>query len=1075
LTDATTGAGLKRRFRLYYSIDGGNSWNELGRGILGWGELWTDENGKFSSSWRPPGHLPYDYLLKAHWEGDETYDGCTVIQTLRVDLPGEVPLVIENVRSVVLETAHYIVGWIRNTGGDNLGYVKVAVGYYNATGDTIDAEIASIPTDILRPGQTSPFLFKRTPAAEVARYEVVVSQFSVTKEEPYVDFEFSGHRSHVEYGYHHVVGLVENTGSMNAGSVKVLAIFYDASDRLLGYGTGSALRSILTPGEESPFEASGSAAGTPHHYTLVVEAQNTTAQPCTYLQVVSHKGRIEYSSYRVSGEVKNIGLSCVEGVKVIAAFHDAEGNIVDCGYDSGDPSPVIPEQTSRFEVYTYTDIDKIHHYQLWAECTEKAWWYDMRASGMPWKVFITSNSSYVGDFSFDRQARAITFNVTGYSGIGWCRAVVPKQLLGGPFTVLVDGATVIYAQAENDTHTFLSFSYQHSEHKVEIVGTTVVKEASSISCSVYPASASYGEVSTTISGSISPLVDETKSVPVTIQYSPDGAVWLEIATVTSSSEARYEYVWNPTLTPGTYHVRAMWGGSTTYMNATSEAALFTVTKAKTTITCTISSPSLVIGDNITVSGSISPARAGVTLTISYASDGLWTTLTTVATASDGGCSHVWTPTSIGSYQLRASWEGDAAHLGATSDTKTVTVTKISTAISCTVSPPGVTEGGSVTISGSTSPAVSGKTVTLTYRRPDGTTFTRAVTTSPEGSYTDSYKPDATGSWSVTVSWSGDSTHEGASSSSMSFTVKTLTTITASVSKTTITEGDEIAVSGSIAPTPGAVAVTLTYGKPDGTSLTRTVTSTSAGAYTDTWRPAPKGSWSVAASWAGTETHEGATSSTVSFTVKEKGCIIATATYGSELSPEVQYLRSFRNNVVLSTFAGSRFMELFNAWYYSFSPGVAGFIAEHATAKSAMRVVLYPLIGILHLSVAANAASPFGNEAGVVVAGLVASSLIGIVYFTPPLTALLLAFKPFGKAIRAKGVKALLIAWLISLTLIFIGEVSLSPIVMMVAAGAFVLATLSLSATIGALSIAALAQKWGSLKHQSSPPRANCAS
>jgi len=192
-------------------------------------------------------------------------------------------------------------------------------------------------------------------------------------------------------------------------------------------------------------------------------------------------------------------------------------------------------------------------------------------------------------------------------------------------------------------------------------------------------------------------------------------------------------------------------------------------------------------------------------------------------------------------------------------------------------------------------------------------------------------------------------------------------------------------------------------------------------------------------------------------VKEKACIIATATYGSELSPEVQYLRGFRNQVVLSTFAGSQFMELFNAWYYSFSPGVAGFIADCPILRSVTKAVLYPLVGTLHLSAATYQLFSFNSEVGVVMAGLVASSLIGLVYFSPLLAALLLTFKHLRKTFEANSIKALSASWLISLALILVGEVSLSPTITTIATGAFVLATLSLSAAIGALSIARLAQ------------------
>jgi hypothetical protein len=83
------------------------------------------------------------------------------------------------------------------------------------------------------------------------------------------------------------------------------------------------------------------------------------------------------------------------------------------------------------------------------------------------------------------------------------------------------------------------------------------------------------------------------------------------------------------------------------------------------------------------------------------------------------------------------------------------------------------------------------------------------------------------------------------------------------------------------------------------------------------------------------------------------CIVATATYGSELSPEVQFLRSFRDRIVRKTFAGDSFMAAFNTWYYSFSPPVADLIASHDLAKEVVKVGLYPLIGILHVAAAAH--------------------------------------------------------------------------------------------------------------------------
>ena len=59
-----------------------------------------------------------------------------------------------------------------------------------------------------------------------------------------------------------------------------------------------------------------------------------------------------------------------------------------------------------------------------------------------------------------------------------------------------------------------------------------------------------------------------------------------------------------------------------------------------------------------------------------------------------------------------------------------------------------------------------------------------------------------------------------------------------------------------------------------------------------------------------------------------GCLIATATYGSELAPQVQQLRELRDNQLLQTESGTAFMGMFNDIYYSFSPTIADMEREH---------------------------------------------------------------------------------------------------------------------------------------------------
>lgn len=82
--------------------------------------------------------------------------------------------------------------------------------------------------------------------------------------------------------------------------------------------------------------------------------------------------------------------------------------------------------------------------------------------------------------------------------------------------------------------------------------------------------------------------------------------------------------------------------------------------------------------------------------------------------------------------------------------------------------------------------------------------------------------------------------------------------------------------------------------------------------------------------------------------KGGGCLIATATYGSELAPQVQQLREIRDNSLLQTESGTSFMNYFNDVYYTFSPAIADYERENPVFKEAVKITLTPLISSLSI-------------------------------------------------------------------------------------------------------------------------------
>ena len=72
-----------------------------------------------------------------------------------------------------------------------------------------------------------------------------------------------------------------------------------------------------------------------------------------------------------------------------------------------------------------------------------------------------------------------------------------------------------------------------------------------------------------------------------------------------------------------------------------------------------------------------------------------------------------------------------------------------------------------------------------------------------------------------------------------------------------------------------------------------------------------------------------------------GCFIATAAYGSMMAPHVKILRDFRDRILLQNSIGKGFVGL----YYTYSPPIADFIAEHDSMRAFVRISLLPVVGM----------------------------------------------------------------------------------------------------------------------------------
>ena len=74
------------------------------------------------------------------------------------------------------------------------------------------------------------------------------------------------------------------------------------------------------------------------------------------------------------------------------------------------------------------------------------------------------------------------------------------------------------------------------------------------------------------------------------------------------------------------------------------------------------------------------------------------------------------------------------------------------------------------------------------------------------------------------------------------------------------------------------------------------------------------------------------------------CFIATAVYGDYDHPQVRELRRFRDQVLLRSAAGRRFVR----WYYRVGPGWAEWVEGNVEVKRLIRGVLNSILWIFNL-------------------------------------------------------------------------------------------------------------------------------
>jgi len=163
------------------------------------------------------------------------------------------------------------------------------------------------------------------------------------------------------------------------------------------------------------------------------------------------------------------------------------------------------------------------------------------------------------------------------------------------------------------------------------------------------------------------VVGPPRAASVTIQAKRAGElVWGNLTSAMTDTFGRYQYVWIPTML-GSYDVRAYAHAADTFPEMFSFPVFLFVIKVRTQLSCDVTHPTIRLGQDVATYGHLTPATAGVTISLTYRKPIGPPVIRHVQTGSDGLYNDtVFTPQEPGHWNVTASWEGDETRDAATS-------------------------------------------------------------------------------------------------------------------------------------------------------------------------------------------------------------------------------------------------------------------------------------------------------------------------------------------------------------------------------------------------------------------------
>lgn len=368
----------------------------------------------------------------------------------------------------------------------------------------------------------------------------------------------------------------------------------------------------------------------------------------------------------------------------------------------------------------------------------------------------------------------------------------------------------------------------------------------------------------------------TLAAPVndgTVSFSDVGPNSVSVATTPSSCtpvNGACSVTWKPTAA-GTWSVSAFWSGDSSF-SPTAKTIQVIVSGSSSTMTLTNSPSQIAVNDTGTITATLTSGASAQPITMSFNGPNGAVLGNQTCVPTNGSCFVSWTPTMSGTWTISGYWPGQGS-TGPATQTIQVTVSPAGY-LTLSVTPNPITVNSTGQLRATVQSAADTGPVTFTETPPNGSTVSTACALA-NGSCTANWTPTSPGVWTITALWGGDYSHPQSASDTSQVTVTGLSdslNLTASPSNPNANQATTLTATVTPAVTGGTVSFSGSDTTGDSFTTSPTTCTVSTGSCTVQWFPSNNGSWTVTASWAGTNQYSPA-SDTITVNVGSGGLTV----------------------------------------------------------------------------------------------------------------------------------------------------------------------------------------------------------